>query len=77
MEVSDADRQHMQRLAGYLAAAEVNDEPDAATRAARIEAANQWRAAHGIPPLEEADAHPPELEFHHYARALGLTRRRG
>lgn len=35
--------------------------------------ANEWRARHGIPPLEDHDDdYPPELEFYERARARGM-----
>jgi hypothetical protein len=77
MKVSDEDRRRMQRLARELELIETDDIPDEATMRVRIAAANEWRARHGIPALEEVDANPPELEFYRYARAIGLSRRRG
>ena len=64
----------MARLVEALGQAETDEEPSPATRERRIAAANEWRAAHGIPPLRD-DEDPPELELFRRARALGLSQR--
>jgi|GEM_PF-7077515 len=68
----------MRRLAVHFRDAETDEEPDADIRRLRIEAANRWRVAHGIPELREEDEdEPAELELYRRARAIGLSGHRG
>ena len=77
MAVSPADKERMARLTQHLRQAETDLEPATDARAARIDAANAWREAHGRPPLvEDTDDEPPELELFRRARALGIGDRR-
>ena len=49
------DRARMARLTQLLRQVETDEEPSPEVRQLRIAAANEWRAAHGIPPLREDD----------------------
>jgi hypothetical protein len=64
--VSAEDRRRFERQVAALPTAESDDEGSLEWRHAVIESANEWRAAHGIPPLQT------EGELHRRARALGL-----
>jgi hypothetical protein len=45
----------MRRLAAHFRDAETDHEPEPDVRRLRIDAANRWRAAHGIARLHEED----------------------
>jgi hypothetical protein len=73
--ISERDRQRWAAQVASLKEAETDEEPSPEVRALRIAAANERRAAKGIPPLkEELDIDPPELEFYRLARARGFRR---
>jgi hypothetical protein len=77
MPVSKRDRERMAFLA--KASAELEKETGPAspeTRRWMIRFANEGRAEIGLPPLEEDDEEPPELEFFRKARARGMLRSR-
>jgi len=73
--VSEHDREYMRRLA--KASAELEGEtgpPSPATRRWMIGVVNERRAKSGLPPLEDDDEQPPELEFFRKARERGMLR---
>jgi hypothetical protein len=77
MPVSKRDHERMAFLA--KASAELEKETGPASPEFRrwvIRFVNPHRAEIGLPPLEEDDDEPPELEFFRRARARGMLRSR-
>jgi hypothetical protein len=64
--IDEHERGAFERQVAALAAHEIDDEGPESVRAEVIAAADRWRAAHGIEPLQT------EGELHRRARALGL-----
>lgn len=78
MAISPEDRAKWDRQVAALRERETEKRSSPEVRAARIEEANKWRAAHGIAPLKERPEEiPPEVELHERAKRLGLLTRRG
>jgi hypothetical protein len=77
MAVSAEDRRRWERQVAGLRAVERERAPTADTLARIVEAANRSRAAHGIAPLADRFADPPEAGLHRRAEHLGLLRPRG
>jgi hypothetical protein len=72
--VSAEDRRRWERQVAGLREMENDDEGTPEWRRSVEETANRWRAAHGIPPLEEWWEEKTEPEFYELARARGLLR---
>lgn len=68
---TDADREHFRRLEPAFREAETDEEPSPEVRRHRIAEANEWRAARGMPPLDEGPEDPPELHLYRRARSIG------
>ena len=75
MTASSEDRRKWERQVAGLREMENADEGSPEWRRSVEEAANSWRAQHGIPPLKEWWEDETEPEFYERARALGLLRR--
>jgi hypothetical protein len=73
MRVSDEDRVRLRRQGLALEERESDEEMSGGALQAAIDAANSWRAEHGIPPLSEREEHT-EQRLHELARARGLLR---
>jgi hypothetical protein len=68
-EVSERDRQAMDRQAAALASVETDEPGDDTTREAVVGLADARRERHGLPPLKT------EVELHRKAVERGLIRR--
>lgn len=72
LAVSARDRRKWERQVAGLREIENDDEGTPEGRKAVDDAANDWRAQHRIPPLEEWWEEHTEPEFYVLARSLGL-----
>lgn len=75
MAVSGEDRRRWERQVAHLREIENDDEGTPEWQQSVHDAANRWRARHGISPLREWWEDESEIEFYERARALGLLRR--